>query len=194
MAVLWDSQPTVSGGDYYLLGVLASWTTWFYIGKTSQPLRLRAGRWQYRLFSQFMEGIPVPNAGNRDRKTIAGLSQRCCDLGTERYKLQSAVRYRLIQTFGTGRVALNTKAESWWELPLNDLGAALKDSFKLAASPFKNPRMADQWEPYLEEKRGEVESLTRQLADAEAELNDRVFRLFRLTADEIKLLQREVEH
>jgi hypothetical protein len=38
------------------------------------------------------------------------------------------------------------------------------------------------------------EALTRQIADAEAELNDRVYKLFHLTPDEIKLLQREVEH
>jgi hypothetical protein len=36
--------------------------------------------------------------------------------------------------------------------------------------------------------------LTRALADAEAELNDRVYRLFSLTADEVQLLQKEVEH
>jgi hypothetical protein len=46
----------------------------------------------------------------------------------------------------------------------------------------------------LEEKRREVAALTKQLADNEEELNDRVFRLFKLTADEIRLLQREVEH
>ena len=57
-----------------------------------------------------------------------------------------------------------------------------------------NPRTADEWEPYLAEKRGQVEQLTRDLADAEAEINDRVYRLFNLTADEVTLLQREVEH
>jgi hypothetical protein len=31
-------------------------------------------------------------------------------------------------------------------------------------------------------------------SDAEAELNDRVYRLFDLTPEVIKLLQREVEH
>lgn len=35
---------------------------------------------------------------------------------------------------------------------------------------------------------------TRDLADAEAEFNDRVFALFQLTQSEIRLLQREVEH
>ena len=58
----------------------------------------------------------------------------------------------------------------------------------------KNPRLADEWEPYLQEKRNENARLTRALADAEAELNDRDYRLFHLTPEEIKLLQREVEH
>jgi hypothetical protein len=51
-----------------------------------------------------------------------------------------------------------------------------------------------EWESYLAEKKAEVDRLSRQLADAEAELNDRVYHLFDLTADEIMLLQREVEH
>ncbi len=73
-------------------------------------------------------------------------------------------------------------------------GAALKTSFKLSGNPFKNPRTADEWEPYLADKRAEVERLTRALADAESEINDRVFHLFHLTPDEIALLLREVEH
>ena len=36
--------------------------------------------------------------------------------------------------------------------------------------------------------------LTRAMSETEAELNDRVYRMFNLTGDEIKLLQREVEH
>ena len=75
-----------------------------------------------------------------------------------------------------------------------ELGAALKTSFKLAANPFQNPRTADEWEPYLDEKRREVQRLSREMAEADAELNDRVYRLFKLTPAETKLLQREVEH
>jgi hypothetical protein len=69
-----------------------------------------------------------------------------------------------------------------------------REVFPGGLNPLKNPRIADEWEPYLAEKRAEVDALTRQLADAEAELNDRVYRLFDLTADEVKPLQREVEH
>jgi hypothetical protein len=77
---------------------------------------------------------------------------------------------------------------------LVQLGAALKASFQLSSDPFRNPRTADEWEPYLAEKRAAVQRLTRELADAEAELNDRVYRLFQLKPEEIRLLQREVEH
>jgi len=89
---------------------------------------------------------------------------------------------------------LNTKAQSWWDLTPNELGAALKASFKLPTNPLKGPRTADEWEPYLEEKRQEQHRLSEELANAEKELSERVYRLFSLTTDEIRFLQREVEH
>lgn len=183
--------------DDYLLGVMASWATWFVISKTLQPLRLRGDRWQYRLFTQFLELLPIPDANNADREAVAALAERCNTLGQSRYDLQENVRRRLFSAFapnaGKG-VALNQKAQSWWNLSFIGLGDALQTSFKLKGNPLKNPRTADEWESYLTEKRGEVESMSRQIADAEAELNDRVYRLFDLSAEEVKLLQREVEH
>ena len=102
---LGNTAYTIPGGDYYLLGVLASWTLWFYISKTAQPLRLRAGRWQYRLFSQFMEELPIPNAGNADRQAIAALAERSCDLGSSAYELpiRGATAYRRRRSARTGR-------------------------------------------------------------------------------------------
>jgi hypothetical protein len=189
----------IPAADYFLLGVLSSWATWFYISKTAQPLRLRGDRWQYRLFSQFMERVPIPEASDPDRKAIANLAERCCTIAAARYELQTKVQHRLCKTFGEDAHGqplglLNTKAQSWWELSPAELGTALKASFKLATIPLKNPRTADEWEPYLSEKRTDEDRLTRDLADAEAELNEQVYRLFNLTPDEIQLLQREVEH
>jgi hypothetical protein len=181
--------------DYYLLGVLSSWATWFFISKTSQPLRLRGDRWQYRLFTQSMEHVPIPDAPEAERQAIANLAHTCGSLGQERYQAQVSFQRRMLQAISAASAGqLNQKAEAWWNLSLNQLGEALKQSFKLPSNPMKNPRAADEWEPYLQEKRNENARLTRALADAEAELNDRVYRLFNLTADEIKLLQKEVEH
>lgn len=184
--------------DYYLLGVLASWASWFVISKIAQPLRLRGDRWQYRLIAQFMERLPIPEANEADRSAIASLASRCNALGQQRYDLQENVRRRLRLAFSDNQsndsATLNNKAQAWWELSLNQLGDALKTSFKLKSNPLKNPRTADEWEGYLADKKGEVESLTRQLKDAEAELNKRVYDLFDLTSEEIKLLEHEVEH
>jgi len=58
----------------------------------------------------------------------------------------------------------------------------------------KSPRIADEWESYLTEQRAHQTRLTAALTTAEADLNARVYRLFDLTPDEIKLLEKEVEH
>jgi hypothetical protein len=193
--VIGDTAFIVPGEDYFLLGILASWTTWFFISKTAQPLRLRSDRWQYRLKAQYMGHIPIPNASADDREAISRLAQTCCSLGRERYLGQVAFQKRLLQSFGPESDGkLNQKAEAWWERSFNELGAALKTSFKLKANPMKSPKVADEWEPYFEQKQKTNTDLTNQLAAAEAELNDRVYRLFNLTPEEIRLLQKEVEH
>jgi hypothetical protein len=185
----------IPGGDYYLLGILSSWATWFFLSKTAQPLRLRGDRWQYRLIAQFMEQVPIPDAPEAEQQAIARLARTCSSVGQERYQAQVSFQRRLLQAFGAGGAGqLNQKAEAWWNLSLNQLGDALKQSFKLPANPMKNPRAADEWESYLQEKRNEKARLTRALSDAETELNDRVYRLFNLAEVEIKLLQKEVEH
>ncbi|MGL4460850.1 MAG: TaqI-like C-terminal specificity domain-containing protein [Planctomycetia bacterium] len=184
-----------SCNDSYVQAILSSWSTWFFVSKTAQPLRLRSNRWQYRLFTQYMSNIPVPDALSADREILSRLAEQCNELGTARYRIEEQVRKRLATTFRADSVGkLNEKSQEWWLLPLVDLGEALKTSFKLKRNPLTNPAVADEWEPYLDGKRAEVESLRGRLADAEAQINDRVFRLFNLTADEIKLLLKEVEH
>lgn len=181
--------------DLYLLGILSSWATWFFISKTSQPLRLRGDRWQYRLFTQSTERIPIPGVPAAKREIVAELARTCGALAQERYRGEVHFQQRMIQCFDADCAGtLNQKAQSWWTLSLNQLGDALKTSFKLKASPMKKPQVADEWEPYLAQRQQEHARLSTRLSDAEAELNDRVYHLFDLTPDEIRLLQREVEH
>ena len=143
--------------------------------------------------------IPIPDSGKSDREAIGNLAELCSSVASKRYELEISFQRRLIQSFGEDSQCqslgpLNNKAQAWWEQSLNELGDALKASFKLKSNPFKKPQTADEWEPYLAEKRSALESLTRQLSDAEAEINARVYKLFDLTPSEISLLQREVEH
>ncbi len=181
--------------DWFLLGVLNSNATWFSMAGISIPFGERAGEFRYRLFAQYMAQIPIPDGDTASKERIAELSRQCSQLAQRRYELETATQSRLTTSFGAGRPGkLNQKAQAWWEQGFTDMGAALKTSFKLGRNPFKNLTMADEWEPYLRDKKADHDALSRQLADAEAEINDRVFRLFLLTKDEIALLQREVEH
>jgi hypothetical protein len=142
-----------------------------------------------------MELIPIPDGTPEDRKAIADLARKCGEIGQSRYQIELNVQRRLIQAFGEHSVnPLNQKAESWWKQSLNELGEALKTSFKLKTNPMKNPRLADEWESYLAEKKADQTRLTTELEATEAELNERVYRLFDLTAEEIALLKKEVEH
>ena len=142
-----------------------------------------------------MEPVPIPDAPKEEQEAIADLARTCSAVGQERYQAEVKVQRRLLQTFDTsGGCTLNQKAEAWWKLALIPLGEALKQSFKLTSNPMKNPRHADEWEPYLEEKIAERSRLSHALQEAEGELNDRVYRLFALTDEEIRLLQKEVEH
>jgi hypothetical protein len=146
-----------------------------------------------------MERLPIPNASEADRETIGSLAKTCNELGQSRYDLHEAVRHRLITTFagsadGSVVGTLNNKARDWWQPSLRELGEALKTSFKLKASPFANPRIADEWEPYLNDKKTQVARSASALSDSERELNERVYLLFNLSLEGIKLLEREVEH
>jgi hypothetical protein len=107
--------------DYFLLGVLASWPTWFMISRICQPLRLRGGRWQYRLFRQFMERIPIPtDIDPADRDAIASLAKRCNKLGPECYRLEcdvlNGIRNDLIPADKKTPLVL----QQWWECNFDD--------------------------------------------------------------------------
>ena len=110
-----DTVLIVSGDDHFLLGVLASWATWFFISKTAQPLRLRSDRWQYRLKAQYMEDLRIPDGLGPDREAIAELARKGSVIGQERYAAEMLVRRRLRQAFGEpSALPFNQKAEAWW--------------------------------------------------------------------------------
>jgi hypothetical protein len=179
--------------DYYLLGVLNSWTSWFVISRTAQPLRLRAGRWQYRCIRQFMELLPIPTPPAKAREPIADLAKQISGWARERYELTEKVCRRFDNTFG-GLIdaKLSEKLHDWPSLSFTQLGVELKKSFKLPKSPWEDPRTADTWEPFWKTEHARHVSLSRSIADAEAEINQRVYRLFDLSPEEIALLEQSV--
>jgi hypothetical protein len=73
----------------------------------------------------------------------------------------------------------------WPDQDFQGLLAKLKRQFK-AAIPVAE---RDDWEAYFNARKAEVAALTAEIDGAEAEINDRVYRLFGLTGDDVKLIE-----
>lgn len=78
--------------DPYLLGLLNSRLAWFCIGHLSIPFGVRDGRFRYRLFSQYMEKLPVvdPGEGDSRRASLAGLAEQLQDAHRQLQEVRTA--------------------------------------------------------------------------------------------------------
>jgi hypothetical protein len=185
--------------DWFLLGILNSAPIWFALAGISIPFGERAGEFRYRLFTQYMQQLPIPDAGEGDRQAIAELARSCGQQATERYELQSKVQRRLLQAFGARRCGsgdgpVEPEGAAVVDAVAERIGPGAEDQLQVAHQPVPKPALGRPVGTVSGREPRAVDRLTRSLADAEADLNDRVYALFHLTPDEIKLLQREVEH
>ncbi len=91
---------------------------------------------------------------------------------------------------------LNPEALKGWSQWLNELGQAMKTSFKLPRNPVKNSQAADEWERCRAEYGLEIDCLTRALADAKGVLSHGVYGLFPCTPEVLtaKLLATTKQH
>ncbi|MGH7075458.1 MAG: Eco57I restriction-modification methylase domain-containing protein [Stellaceae bacterium] len=76
----------------------------------------------------------------------------------------------------------------WAEMDFGAFRARLAKRFKIEIPVAER----DAWERYFNARKAEVEALSRRIADAESEINDRVYRLFALDRDEIALIEEEI--
>ena len=83
------------------------------------------------------------------------------------------------------RKKLTGKLENWHELDF----AAFRDEVKKAFRSDIPVKERGDWEAYLAENAAEVRRLTDEIATAEREIDQIVYRLFDLTPDEIALLE-----
>lgn len=180
----------IPGADAYLLGILQSRIIWFAISQISQPLRLRAGLWQYRLFPQFVERLPVPNAPTAEREEIASLAQAISDLARLRYGLHNRVRKRISSDLGGTGFSLNQKLTAWWTLDFPAFRVEVQKALRREIPV----RERDEWAAWLEERQGEHERLTGEIVRLETELNSRVYVLFDLSAEETEIIEESTKY
>ncbi|HXQ50407.1 MAG TPA: N-6 DNA methylase [Stellaceae bacterium] len=107
----------------------------------------------------------------------------------EKRAVHSSAFVRRCYDFANSRAVRNKgKLERWFTLDVSAFRTMIKDVFGSEISVSER----DEWERYFNARKMEVESLSARIADAEAEINDRVYRLFDLDRDEVALIEEEI--
>jgi hypothetical protein len=135
---VWDEDKTRIGNTGYftpaatpyLLGVLASRVTWFVLSQLSQAFGERAGTQRFRLFTQSMERLPIPDAPAAERDVIGDLAMKITAEARARYDLHRRAHRRILADLGTPGKALNQKLTAWWNLDFPAFRAEILKVFK----------------------------------------------------------------
>jgi type I restriction-modification system DNA methylase subunit len=171
--------------DTFLLGYLQSRVAWALVSKVCLHNKFRGGLWEYRLFSQFISRLPIPDAAPPDREAIGGLAMQITERARDRYDLHQRTRRRIQSDLCPTGESLGERLTSWWELAFPAFHAELQKRFKRPIPLAER----DEWDTFLTDRRQQHERLTGEIVALETELNDRVYRLFDLTAEEIHIIE-----
>jgi hypothetical protein len=177
-------------GDPSILAILQSRVLWFCIGQLSTPLRLRGGLWQSRCKKQFIERLRIPDMTDDERAALSSAALAATAIARERYALHDRVRHRLLTDFGSPALALNNRLIEWWTLDFAAFRAELRKAFKTEI-PVKE---RTDWETALTDWQSQHADLTVRLIAIETDIDDRVYRLFNLTATDRLLLADHSRH
>lgn len=140
----------------------------------------------YEMHNVATETFPVPkNANESDKRYLIKLAMQSTEIANDRYKLHEQVRTRILTDLGGEVEKLNQKLTAWYNLPTKSFRAEIKKTFKLDI-PLKE---RTEWEQALAEWQGEHQKLTSKLIDVEAEINDRVYKLYGLSDADVQLLE-----
>jgi type I restriction-modification system DNA methylase subunit len=177
-----DKTYILPNTGFYELGLLQSKLYWWLITAMCPYVR---GQY-YELRVQYMETLPIPNATETQKQRIAKIAESCQTVAEQRYEKQDAVRRRIPDLCPPGReTKLNTKLKNWWLLDFAEFRTEIKKIFKQDIPLSER----NDWEQWLNTERTEIEKLSAELTVLEKELNARVYALFELTEDEIKLVE-----
>ncbi len=172
--------------SYFLLAVLQARTSWYMISYLCHNLGERAGMIRYRLKTQYMVNIPIPNASPADQELLSDLARRATETARERYALHQKTRHRLQSDLLPSGKTLNNRLTEWWDLP--DLKALRAELGKVAKTDIPvNDR--DDWEELLQARKAAHKKHTDTLVALETEINAHVYRLFALSPDEQKQIE-----
>ena len=174
---------------FFLLGILNSRACGYAWRHTSKPFR--GG---YRSANkQFIAPLPIPNVKPRQQKAVADVARKLADLHGKRLEATANVRRRIIVDLSPASLIetsplpppLPRKLEGFAEIPI---GEALKELAKFAKRKL-GPSERQQWDSYLTGQANAIAEVNRRIADLTSELNERVYALYGLGPEDVKLVE-----
>jgi hypothetical protein len=175
----------IPNADYFLLAYLNSYVSWFLF--TSMTTMVRGGF--YEATTQNINRIPIPKATSSQKKRIASLAESCQSRAELRYALQNGLRKEIASLCPEGQnPRLNNKLKSWWLLSFDDFKKEIKKVYKYSMTL----EQSMNWQGIFETYKQQIQQHSAELASTEARLNNKVYELFALDADEIDLLEQSL--
>lgn len=180
--------------DLFLLGYLnSSVCEWIFKAKST----MISGDY-YRYIRQYIDTIPIPTASPDQQKIIADLAEKCQTHAKDRYELEQKVQRRFIENLRPANniQSLNTKLNQWWKLAtVTELAREASKAFKLKKSEtlkidLTSLTQQDEWESYLKDNTKKWQDYTQTINGLEQQINTAVYALFKLTPDEITLIEK----
>ena len=178
-----DKTYFIPTDDLFLLALLNSRVMWFVLSNLAPAVR--GGYHELRV--QYVETLPIPSAPGQDRELLSALAREAQRLAQERHAIQQQVLRRIPDLRPAGStVATTTRLREWWQLAdFAAFQAEIKKAYK-AEIPL---RERNEWDDWLADFRRKVGDLSAQIATAERQIDEVVYRLFDLTPDEIELIE-----
>jgi len=182
---------SVGNASLPLLALMQSRVHWYFIAQLATPLRLRAGLWQYRLFKQFIERLPIPDLSVEQESSLATIAEEITGLAQSRYTLHEDFRHVLRSEFGGGEISTRVALYRWWEFSDEKvLSDEINKQFKREI-PF-GKRL--KWREFLTDQKAEHIRLTNQIIGLETRMNDIVYDAFDLTPEERALIEKATKY
>lgn len=171
----------IGTADTFLLALLNSRAIWFVITGIAPFIR---GEF-YRLKTQYIETLPIPDASPEMRARLAGLAESAQRAAEARRDLLHTFRRRILADLAPGGAKLGGKLADWPALDFKAFHDEVKKQFK---QPIPlNER--DGWQARFEMDREKVVELTAEITRCEREIDAEVYKLFGLTPSEIALIE-----
>lgn len=175
----------IPSNDWFLLALLSSSTMWFYARGLATAYR---GGF-FRLFSQYIEALPVPIASLDHRQTLTTMAQKAQNAAEMRRDLLVSFRRRILTDLAPGGTSskLTKKFANWPELNFKTFHEEVKKQFKQPIPLAER----DDWQALFESNRTKVIALSAEIAQHEKAIDQVVYKLFGLTNEEIALIETE---